>query len=187
LTEQNAQKSRNLEIWDAIRITTIAVALTYGVPVLARGLVARGAASCIMTAITQGGVMRYWAVTASIAIVLVAPQFALGDSGIGKGRVGAPPFPHAVEAGAPGPSGGVHRAQPGGIHYATVTGVDSAAMTFNCHGAEGDETFQVTQSTKIRRGNDMMGFGDLRSGGNLQVIFHLNGQTKIADLVVLSY
>jgi hypothetical protein len=129
--------------------------------------------------------MRYWAATASIVIVLAAPQFALGDSGIGKGTMGAHPWPPRLGASAPGALAAP--AAPGGIHYATVTGVNSAAMTFNCHGAEGDETIQVTQSTKIRRGNDMMGFGDLRAGGNLQVIFHLSGQTKIADLVVLSY
>jgi hypothetical protein len=117
--------------------------------------------------------MRGWLVFASVAPLVLTSQFALGGTGIGKGNASSL---HAVGAEAPAPP----------IERGPVTRIDSAGMNFDCHAPDGSHTFQVKATTKFRRGKDTAGFSDMQTGVNVQVLYHMEGQLVVADLVVLS-
>ena len=67
-----------------------------------------------------------------------------------------------------------------------ITAVDAAAMTFGCHWRSDDWTYQTNAKTTFQRGGSAVRFADLKTGDVVQVLFHMEGTTEVADVVMIS-
>jgi hypothetical protein len=116
--------------------------------------------------------MRAWIVYAATGAVLLGSP-ALANDGTGKGHNG----PVAVSSAQP---------EFEDQQIGRVTAIDATAMTFSCHWSTGDWTYHVTKLTAFRKNGAGASFADLKSGDVVQVLFHREGPTEIADAVMIS-
>ncbi|MGD0867388.1 MAG: hypothetical protein ABSA49_17740 [Rhizomicrobium sp.] len=131
----------------------------------------------MMADVNSGGtILRQLLVVASAAALLAT--VAMSGTGFGKGT-----------ASGTGSGKGAARSAAAGqmlIERGPVTNINMTAMSFNCRTADGNRLYQVDGTTKFRRGYDLVSFGDLQTGANVQVLYHLEGKTVVADLVLIS-
>jgi hypothetical protein len=74
-----------------------------------------------------------------------------------------------------------HRSKAG-----TVTAIDDAGRTFSCHWKTVDWTYGTADKTVFRVGKKTGSFSDLKVGATVKVNYHLVGNERIADRVVIS-
>ena len=77
-------------------------------------------------------------------------------------------------------------AAPPSIHTdTTVLGVDRANQTFTTQSGFGSKTFKMTNHTMFRAGTAPTNWGTLKIGSKVGITYHLEGQSQVADEVVI--
>lgn len=117
--------------------------------------------------------MRALIVYAATGAVLLGSTAAVANDGTGKGH-------NHLSA--------LSSAQPDleGQQIGRVTAVDAAGMTFACHWSTRDWTYHVTNRTTVRKNGASASLADLKSGDVVQVLFHMDGDKRVADAVYVS-
>ncbi len=119
--------------------------------------------------------MRTWIMGAATGAIVLgsAVTVAIANDGTGKGHNG----PAALSS-----------AQPTFTdqQIGRVVTIDTAGMAFACHWSSGDWTYHVTNKTSLRKNGAAIAFTDLKPGDVVQVLFHREGPTEIADAVIVS-
>lgn len=76
--------------------------------------------------------------------------------------------------------------RPRPIVGGTVTGVNDAGKSFNCHWQTRDWSYQTTPKTAFLVGKKNASFADLKVGDTVQVKYHVAGKDRIADRVIIT-
>ena len=116
--------------------------------------------------------MRPWIVCAATGVLVLGSFGAIANDGTGKGH-------HPIALSSAGPGGEEQQ-------IGKITSIDTAAMTFGCHWGSGDWIYHTNAKTTFRRGSAPAGFADLKTGDVVQVLFHMEGNTEVADAVMIS-
>jgi hypothetical protein len=66
-----------------------------------------------------------------------------------------------------------------------VTAIDGTAKSFSCNWKKKDWTYKTTDMTTFRADKKKAAFTDLMVGQLVNVKFHLDGQDRVADRVVV--
>lgn len=77
-------------------------------------------------------------------------------------------------------------ARPPPISGGTITAVNDAGRSFNCHWQTADWSYQTNAKTTFRVGTKNASFADLKIGDTVQVKYHVAGKDRIADRVVIT-
>jgi hypothetical protein len=112
--------------------------------------------------------MRTFVIIPCLAALLATPAFAAGGTGIGKG--------HTMGFPSDTPAAAQEMTESG-----KITAVDSSASSFSAHG----KSFQTSASTTYEMGDQPANFSDLKVGEKVKVQYHSDGDTGVADSVVV--
>jgi hypothetical protein len=74
---------------------------------------------------------------------------------------------------------------PASAAKGNITSIDDAAMAFSSNWKKKDATYKTTDMTIFRANKKKAAFSDLKVGQTVNVKFHLDGQDRIADRVVV--
>jgi spermidine/putrescine-binding protein len=67
----------------------------------------------------------------------------------------------------------------------TIISIDDTAKTFVCQWGTKDWTYKTTKKTGIRISNKDGSWSDLKTGARVNVGYHMAGEDRVADWVVI--